>query len=60
VFLLVDGGRAGNYQVAVDGEVVGEAVANKEGRLRFKTDSPEGQALIEAERNGQAIDVNET
>lgn len=57
LFVLVDGGRPGNYQVLVDGEVIGEAVASKEGRLRFKADSPEGQALADADKHGQTVTV---
>src|SRR5688572_10136532 len=38
VLLLIDGGRAGQYRVEVEGAIVGEAVASKEGRLRFKAD----------------------
>jgi ATPase len=57
IFILVDGGRAGNYEVLVEGEVIGEAVANKEGRLRFKMDTPEGQALVEAQKRGLEVSV---
>lgn len=59
VFLLIDGGRPGVYRVEVEGAVVGEAVASKEGRLRFKADSPEGQALVAADKSGLAISVVE-
>jgi ATPase len=57
VFLLVDGAEPGVYRVEVEGAVIGEAVASKEGRLRFKTESAEGQALVEAEKRGLVIDV---
>lgn len=60
VFLLVDGGKPGVYRVEVEGAIVGEAVASKEGRLRFKADSPEGQALVAAEKSGLTISVVET
>jgi ATPase len=60
VFLLVDGARAGPYRVEVEGAIVGEAVASKEGRLRFKADSPEGQAIVAAEKSGLDISVVET
>jgi ATPase len=60
VFLLVDGGRPGMYRVEVEGAIVGEAVASKEGRLRFKADSPEGQALVAADKSGLEISVVET
>jgi ATPase len=59
VFLLVDGARAGPYQVEVEGAIIGEAVASKEGRLRFKADSPEGQAIVAAEKSGLEISVVE-
>jgi ATPase len=55
VFLLIDGGQAGTYRVEVEGAVVGEAVASKDGKLRFKAHSPEGQALVEADRRGLEI-----
>jgi ATPase len=57
VFLLVDGARPGAYRVEVEGAIVGEAVASKEGRLRFKAESPEGQALIAADKSGLEISV---
>jgi predicted PilT family ATPase len=57
VFLLVDGARPGVYRVEVEGAIVGEAVASKEGRLRFKADSPEGQAIAAAEKSGLEISV---
>ena len=60
VFLLVDGARAGPYRVEVEGAIVGEAVASKEGRLRFEADSPEGQAIVAAEKSGLEISVVET
>lgn len=59
VFLLVDGARPGVYRVEVEGAIVGEAVASKEGRLRFKADSPEGQAIVAAEKSGLDISVVE-
>jgi ATPase len=59
VFLLVEGARPGVYRVEVEGAVVGEAVASKEGRLRFKADSPEGQAIAAAEKSGLDISVVE-
>jgi ATPase len=59
VFLLVDGARPGVYRVEVEGATVGEAVASKEGRLRFKADSPEGQAIVAAEKSGLDISVVE-
>lgn len=60
VFLLIDGGRPGQYRVEVEGAIVGEAVASKEGRLRFKADSPEGQAIVAAEKSGLEISVVES
>ena len=54
---LVEGARAGVYRVEVEGAIVGEAVASKEGRLRFKADSPEGQAIAAAEKSGLDISV---
>jgi ATPase len=60
VFLLVDGARAGPYRVEVEGAIVGEAIASKEGRLRFKADSPEGQAIVAADKSGLDISVVET
>jgi ATPase len=59
VFLLVEGARAGPYRVEVEGAIVGEAVASKEGRLRFKADSPEGMAIVAAEKSGLDISVVE-
>ena len=59
LFLLVDGARQGMYRVEVEGAIVGEAVASKEGRLRFKADSPEGQAIAAAEKSGLEISVVE-
>ncbi len=55
VFVLIDGARPGPYQVEVEGAIVGEATASKEGRLRFKADSPEGMALVEADKKGLII-----
>lgn len=55
VFVLIDGARPGPYKVEVEGAIVGEATASKEGRLRFKADSPEGQALVEADKKGLII-----
>lgn len=60
VFLLVDGARAGAYRVECEGAIIGEAIASKEGRLRFKADSPEGQAIVAAEKSGLDISVVET
>ncbi|MEA3166237.1 MAG: hypothetical protein QOJ26_1106, partial [Thermoplasmata archaeon] len=60
VFLLVEGARPGPYRVEVEGAIVGEAVASNEGRLRFKADSPEGQAIVAAEKSGLDISVVET
>ncbi len=57
VFLLVDGGRPGVYRVEVEGGVVGEGTMSKEGRLRFKADSPEGMALAEADKKGLIVHV---
>jgi len=57
VFLLINGGQPGIYRVEVEGAVVGEATASKDGKLRFKTDSPEGQALLIAEKKGLEISV---
>lgn len=57
VFLLVDGGRPGVYRVEVEGGVVGEGTMSKEGRLRFKADSPEGMALVEADKKGLIVNV---
>ena len=37
-----------------------EAVASKEGRLRFKADSPEALAIVEAEKSGLPITVVES
>ena len=55
VFVLIDGARPGPYKVEVEGAIVGEATASKEGRLRFKADSPEGMALVEADKKGLII-----
>ncbi len=57
VFLLIDGARPGLYRVEVEGAIVGEATASKEGRLRFKADSPEGRALAEADKKGLIVSV---
>lgn len=57
VFLLIDGARPGLYRVEVEGATVGEATASKEGRLRFKADSPEGMALAEADKKGLIVSV---
>lgn len=59
VFLLVEGARPGPYRVEVEGAVIGEAIASKEGRLRFKADSAEGQAVVAAEKSGLDISVVE-
>jgi ATPase len=59
VFLLVEGARAGPYRIECEGAVIGEAVASKEGRLRFKADSPEGQAIVAAEKSGLDLTVIE-
>lgn len=55
VFLMVNGGQPGIYRVEVEGGVVGEATASKDGKIRFKADSPEGQALIQADKRGLQI-----
>lgn len=56
VFLLVDGAEGGAaYEVSVEGALIGEAVASQQGRLRFKKDSPEGIALLKADKSGLAI-----
>ncbi len=57
VFLLINGGQPGMYRVEVEGAIVGEATASKDGKLRFKTDSPEGQALLLADKRGLEISV---
>ncbi len=58
VFLLVDGAEGGAYRIEVEGALVGEAVASREGRLRFKADSPEGMALVAADKKGLVVSVN--
>ncbi len=56
IFVLVDGAKAGQvYRVEAEGAVIGEATASNQGRLRFKSDSPEGLALDAAERSGLQI-----
>ncbi|MES2154479.1 MAG: PINc/VapC family ATPase [bacterium] len=57
VFLFLNGGQPGIYRVEVEGAVVGEATASKDGKIRFKTESPEGQALLLAEKRGLEISV---
>ena len=47
-------------RVAVECAIVGEADARHEGRLRIKEDSPEGQAIVAAEKSGLVISVVET
>lgn len=60
VFVLIEGGRPGVYRVEVEGAIIGEATASKEGRLRFKADSPEGMALVEADKKGLIISAEPT
>lgn len=58
IFLLVDGAQGGQtYRVEVEGALVGEATASQQGRLRFKTDSPEGMALVAADKAGLEVQV---
>jgi ATPase len=58
VFLLVEGAQPGKlYRVLVEGQAVGEAVTSNEGRLRFKSNTGEGDAIIQAEKRGLVIDV---
>ncbi len=56
VFLVLGpaaGGRT--YEVRVEDAVVGECLANAQGRLRFKGASPAGRALKEANKKGLTI-----
>lgn len=58
VFILLGpeyGGR--ELEVLIEDAIVGTAVASRQGKLRFKANSPEGQAIIEADRRGLAISV---
>jgi ATPase len=58
LFLLLPNAEAGAaYRVLAGDAVIGEATASREGRLRFKRGSPEGHALVEAERHGVALTV---
>jgi ATPase len=59
IFLLIDGAKGGQvYRVEAEGALIGEATASNEGRLRFKSDSPEGMALDAAERSGVPLTVS--
>ena len=49
-------GAAGTWlRVEVDGEPVAEAKASSNGKLRFKANSPEGKAIVAADRAGSEI-----
>ncbi len=57
VFLLLEDAEGGRtYRVEAEGAVIGEATASAEGRLRFKADSPEGMALLEADKRGLVLE----
>lgn len=53
VFVLVGG--PGVWRVEVEGAVVGEGVASKDGKVRFKAKSAEGEALVEATKRGLIV-----
>ena len=60
VFLFLPAPTPGQmYRVEAEGAVIGEATASRDGRLRFKASSPEGMALIEAQRRNLAVTVTE-
>ncbi|MEA3189462.1 MAG: ATPase [Thermoplasmata archaeon] len=50
VFVLV--GTPGLWRIEVEGAVVGEGIASKDGKVRFKAKSAEGEALVEATKRG--------
>ncbi len=56
VFVMMRNYDAGApYDVFVEGSLVGTATASKDGKLRFKANSHEGQALTAAEKAGADV-----
>ncbi len=56
VFLVLPsqaGGR--NYAVEAGGAILGEARASQQGKIRFKKSSPEGKAILAADKGGMDI-----
>lgn len=56
VFIILGADQGSRtYEVRADDGVIGEARASNQGKIRFKGDSPEGKALVAAQRAGAEI-----
>lgn len=57
VFIVLGSDAGGRvFRIEIEGAVLGEAKASNQGKIRFKSSSPEGKALAQASRQG--LDVH--